>query len=72
MFEPEGRPLGRPLTTGEIRELRRKIQEPRTPEESKRMLIKSGLLDENGDINRKRYPELWEEVHNGAKPPEGG
>lgn len=67
MLEFKSRPLGRPLTSEEIRELRKSMKEPRTPEESRRRLIESEFLDVNGDINQKLYPELWEEVHGGAK-----
>ena len=71
MYEAKGRPLGRPSTTEEIRELRKSMLAPRTPEESRRLLIKSGFLDKNGDINRRLYPELWEEVHGGSKSTKG-
>ena len=58
MFEFKSRPLGRPATSKEIAELTKAIQKPRTPEQRRRLLKASGILDENGNLNKDLYPDM--------------
>ena len=74
MFEFKSRPLGKPMSGPEIREFTRQLDEAHkrmTPEERTQLLIDAQILDENGDINRKLFPDWWERANNGPKPSGG-
>ena len=76
MFELERRPLGKPMTSEDYAELTESIRisdEKRTPEERTQLFIEAGILDENGELNKKFYhPRLIELFSGGSKPSGGG
>ena len=55
------RPLGKPMTSGEIADLTASVKDilaKSTAEDRRQRLIRIGVLDENGQPSKEFYPDI--------------